>query len=142
MTRKVLIVDQDASVAADVATRIRHGGSTAHTAETFPDAVRLLDAVRPDLLVVGLRLGAYNGLHLLLRARAGHPPVCAIVVGPPDPIAERDARAFGAAAYLAAPVTATTIVDEIEKLTSAGIDDEDDDGGPASWQIVLQASVS
>ena len=35
-----------------------------------------------DFLVTNIRLGAYNGLHVILRARADHPDVSAIVTTP------------------------------------------------------------
>jgi hypothetical protein len=48
-----------------------------------------------------VRLGPYNGLHLVMRARALYPNAAAILIGPSDPMLARDARALGAAAYLA-----------------------------------------
>jgi DNA-binding response OmpR family regulator len=47
----------------------------------FGEARRALDARLPDLLVTELKLGAFNGLHLTLRARARSPEVAVIVIG-------------------------------------------------------------
>ena len=49
---------------------------------------------QPDLLVTEIRLAAYNGLHLALRAQARG--IRSIVIGDPDLLFERDAERFGA----------------------------------------------
>lgn len=47
--------------------------------ETFEAAKRLLATKRPDLLITSVRLGEYNGLHLILRGKAEVPGLGAIV---------------------------------------------------------------
>jgi hypothetical protein len=49
---------------------------------------------QPDLLVTEIRLAAYNGLHLALRAQARG--IRAIILAPPDRLFQRDAERFGA----------------------------------------------
>ena len=116
--RRILIVDEDVSRVADLAANVQRLGDTAQTAASFRDGVRLLDSVPTDVLITRLQLGAYNGLHLLVRGRSEYPQLHGIVVGPADPIAEREAYELGAAAYLVAP-SAAAIVTEIQKLTAA-----------------------
>ena len=127
MVRTVLVVDDDMARVADLAAIIRDEGYVAHTAFTFRDGVRLLEAVRPDVLVARLQLGAYNGLHLLLRGRAEQPNLRAIIHGPADPNVEREAGVLGAAAYLPAPISVAAVADAIRKLTPAT--EDADDGG-------------
>jgi DNA-binding response OmpR family regulator len=138
MVRTILIVDEDPSWVDEVAASVTAEGSTAHTASTFRDALRVLDTARPRVLVTGLRLGVYNGLHLLLRGRADNTHLTGIVVGPPDPFTEREAREFGATAYLARPVTPCAVVDEIRKIVAAAVAD---DGDCLSSAAALDASV-
>jgi DNA-binding response OmpR family regulator len=52
-----------------------------------------LDA-HPDVLVSEIRLGAFNGLHLALRAQSQGIP--AIVFGDTDPVLQREADKIGA----------------------------------------------
>lgn len=60
---------------------------------TFGAARSHLDR-RPDVMLTEVKLGAYNGLHLALRAwTLGIPTV---VVGDPDPVVQNDAEQFGA----------------------------------------------
>ena len=49
---------------------------------------------QPHLVISQLRLGAYNGLHVAIRARRDGIP--AVVIGTPDMVLERDARQLGA----------------------------------------------
>ena len=48
-------------------------------AASYEEATRWLAGDSPDLVIADERLGAYNGLHVILRARAGHPRVKGIV---------------------------------------------------------------
>jgi DNA-binding response OmpR family regulator len=67
----------------------------------------------PDMVITSLKLGDYNGLHLALRAQADHIP--AIVVGPADPVLERDATALGAT-YLSSTLRRGRLIDLVEEL--------------------------
>lgn len=58
----------------------------------FASARRELDARPPSLLVTELKLGAFNGLHLTLRARARFPGMSAIVIGEADCVLQAEAR--------------------------------------------------
>ena len=139
MVASILIVDGDVSFAGEVAAIIRDAGGTANTAATFREAVGLLEAARPDVLVTSLQLGPYNGLHLLLRARLDHAGLSGIVIGPKDPTVEREAKSLGAAAYLARPLAAAAIMDAIRAIAAA--EDEDEHGCSPS-AAVLEASMS
>lgn len=55
------------------------------SANTFQEGKQALDVRPPDLLIADLKLAAFNGLHLAIRARlsAGTP---AIIIGDDDPL--------------------------------------------------------
>jgi CheY-like chemotaxis protein len=63
---------------------------------TFHDAKSRIDARCPDLLVTDLKLGEYNGLHLVVRGKARNPAMRAIILAEPDPVLEKDAEREGA----------------------------------------------
>jgi DNA-binding NtrC family response regulator len=67
----------------------------------------------PAMVITSLKLGDYNGLHLALRAQAEQIP--AIVVGPADPVLERDATALGAT-YLSSTLRRGKLIDLVEEL--------------------------
>src|SRR5690242_13904673 len=65
--------------------------------DNYPDARNLLASDPPLLLVTEVRLGAYNGLQLALRARTAGPRVTVIVMsGYADTVLQRDAERAGA----------------------------------------------
>ena len=138
MAASILIVDEDSSLVSEVVALVSHDGGVSHTASTFRDAVRLLASARPDVLVTSLRLGAYNGLHLMLRGRAELPRLATIVIGPKDPTVDHEARALGASAYLPRPLTPPTIAAEIQNLCFLAPDDDD---VAAPGVSLLEASV-
>ena len=74
-------------------------------AETFHDAMAVLLAREPMLLVTDLRLGEYNGLHLVLRGKERWPDLRAMVVTDrPDTALEREAERAGAT-FVPMPLT-------------------------------------
>jgi DNA-binding NtrC family response regulator len=50
------------------------------SASSFDEATRLIQTDTPDVLVTELKLGPYNGLHLVLRSRVDHPRMGVIVM--------------------------------------------------------------
>ena len=66
-------------------------------AETFQDAKHALAVRRPAVLVTGLKLQEYNGLHLVLRGTAtwsGLP--CIVTSDKPDAVLQQEAERLGA----------------------------------------------
>ena len=59
---------------------LRGAGHRVRGASSFDEAKRMLATMSPDLVIADERLDAYNGLHILLRARSENPNVSAIVV--------------------------------------------------------------
>jgi two-component system, cell cycle response regulator DivK len=116
MNRSIVVVDEHPSVVSAFVTALTQDGFAPSGAHAFRDAVRLLLAVEPAMLVVSVELGAYNGLHLLLRSSADFPSMKAIVIGPANPAVEDEARALGASAYLSRPVTPSALVEQVQAL--------------------------
>ena len=100
MPNTILVVDDNPSSVAALVEAFATSGLPAAGADGFAHALKMLESVEPELLITGVRLGPYNGLHLVLRARALYPNAAAIVIGPADPMLASDARALGAEAYL------------------------------------------
>jgi DNA-binding response OmpR family regulator len=78
MSSTILVVSPGAGLAPTLQL-LTWAGYAATGAATFEDATRLLAMNTPDLLIADERLGAFNGLHLVLRGRAEHPDMRAIV---------------------------------------------------------------
>jgi DNA-binding NtrC family response regulator len=79
---QILVVSSDGIGLTYVLNVLRAAGHCASGALTFEAANRALADGTPDLVIADERLGPYNGLHVLLRARAENPDVNAIVTTP------------------------------------------------------------
>ena len=82
MSSEILVVSQDDANLADMLGRLTDAGYRTRGASTFEEGKRLLEATPPDLLIADERLGEFNGLHLVVRGRAGNPDMGAIVTTP------------------------------------------------------------
>jgi DNA-binding NtrC family response regulator len=66
-------------------------------AEKFQDAKESLASSRPALFVTGIKLGNYNGLHLVLRGTTAWPGLpCIVVAETADPVLRDEAERLGA----------------------------------------------
>jgi DNA-binding response OmpR family regulator len=93
-SHKVLVVAQDTRLAMTLVSWLRESGCEPALTTSYSTGRDQLEA-RPALVIAEVRLGAYNGLHLALRARAKGIP--AAVLGDANPTTEREARQVGAA---------------------------------------------
>ena len=75
----VLIVDWREDELARLVRIVRATGYQAASASCFEDAQRMLAALAPSVLLTSVKLGRYNGLHLVVRARMSRPELSAIV---------------------------------------------------------------
>ncbi len=108
---KTLIVDDEPDL---VATCVRLLGQLNHmclTAKTGGEAIRLIDAERPNLVVTDLRLPTLDGLAVARHARRVSPPVPVILTTAyGSPRVEVEAREAGATVYLAKPFSTAQLL--------------------------------
>ena len=139
----ILVVDTNPSLVRALALQLREYGYRVLEATSFRDAQRLWDAEEPQVLVADVRLDAYNGLHLLIRARAVRPDITAIITSPAaDRVLADETRRLGGT-FLVKPVDAADIVTAMEHqvpvvapasrvpLTTLIYREFHDDGAPA-----------
>ena len=99
---KILIVDDDEATRAGLKQLLEGAGYKVTVAGTFAEGRFALSASTPDLLIVDVRLGAFNGLHLVTTNPRSIPTI--IVTGYPDPVLKANAHRLGAE-YLVKPVS-------------------------------------
>ena len=91
-----LVVEPSAADAVWMALMLSELGFRVIVSDSFQDARAQL-TVPPTLLVTELRLGEYNGLHLVLRGKSSHPQLAAIVTSRiDDPVLYTEAEQLGA----------------------------------------------
>jgi DNA-binding NtrC family response regulator len=115
----ILVVDTRLTVLRRTGELLRRAGHDVIEATSFDDAKRLLTERRPSLLLSSLRLGAFNGLHLVHRARLGQPKLSAIIVSADsDAALQSEAERVGAS-LVVEPVPTTTLLSLIERTLEA-----------------------
>ena len=128
MPSKVLIVDDDKTTRAGLAELLEAAGYDALPVGTFEEASRIMRTSPPDLLIADVRLGAFNGLQLVISSPKPVPAI--IVTGFADPVLEADARRRGAD-YVLKPVAPQTLLRLVEQKLSAA---QVGFGTPRRWE--------
>jgi DNA-binding NtrC family response regulator len=105
----ILIVEGDRNTLAGWVALLQAAGYRVTGAASFEEARRALTSI-PDLLITEVRLGAYNGLQLIIRGRAHHPDLSAIVLTAyPDIVIKAEAERLNAI-YMEKPVDAKRLL--------------------------------
>jgi DNA-binding response OmpR family regulator len=116
---KVLIVDDTPSTLGALSELLTNAGYDVMRASSFEEGRRLAEEGNPDLLVIDVRLGPYNGLHLVVRERLAHPdrPVI-LTTGFPDAVLEAEARRYGAE-FMEKPIRSAELIAAVKRLLPA-----------------------
>ena len=75
---RVLVVDDEPSLAELLASVLRYEGWNVRTAGSGADAVRTAREFRPDAVVLDIMLPDFNGIEVMRRLRAEVPQVCVL----------------------------------------------------------------
>lgn len=86
---RVLVVDDEQSLAEVLGSVLRREGWTARTANTGLDAVRVAREFAPDAVVLDVMLPDLDGLEVLRRIRAADPDVCVLFLTARDAVEDR-----------------------------------------------------
>ncbi len=109
---RILLVSPAGGLSSTLAAPLSAAGYETVLAADFRSA-RIALNQRPDLVIADVKLGAYNGLHLAIRAAATLTP--AMVIGDSDPVLEADA-ARQQAVYVTTPLDAEHILTVVARL--------------------------
>jgi DNA-binding NtrC family response regulator len=109
---RILIVEDDRASLDGLVAVLAGAGYRAVGVQSFEEGRRAL-AASTAVLVTDIRLGAYNGLQLIIRGRALNPRLRAIVVtGHSDVVLRREAERLDAV-YLEKPVHPARLLEAI-----------------------------
>jgi DNA-binding response OmpR family regulator len=112
---RILLVDDDPAARNGLAELLTGAGYQTRAVSTFEEGLRALRTDTPDLLIADVRLGAFNGLQLLVSSPRSVPAI--IITGFADPVLESDARQHGAD-YVLKPVTPAVLLELIARRLS------------------------
>jgi two-component system, response regulator RegA len=117
--RTALVVDSDFGSVYSLAHMLREGGFDVFQATSFEEGKFLWSTESPDVLVVDIRLGQFNGLQLLMRARSDRPDLQAVITSAfPDAVLEAETRRFGGI-FMVKPVDPRHVLDAVQGLASS-----------------------
>ena len=120
----ILIVDDDAEARTEIVDLLSHAGYQVTSVRTFEEATKVLSTDPPDLLITELRLGAFNGLHLVIRSRGRRPEMAAIILTSyRDSVLEAEAQRQGAA-YVVKPVDHVALLTIVSQRLGLRPEDE------------------
>ena len=115
---RILVAEDEASVAQPVIDRFRELGHEVRWARAVRQVRAELPLFSPDLLILDVTLDT-DGLELFqaLRFAPEHPPGGVVILTEPGDIATRErAQQLGAAAVMMKPVRGDELVDIVEDL--------------------------
>jgi DNA-binding NtrC family response regulator len=116
MAHRVLVIDADPAGLAETAQILSDGDYLVTAVSEYDVAKQQLRLAPPDVLVVDVRLGQYNGLQLVLRARRDRPDMAVVLThGVLDPVLEEEAKKAGAA-YVVKPIDAGLLLEIVQAL--------------------------
>ncbi len=114
--KSVLVVDDQEDVLRTLAYFVGQGGYQVTALAKFEDARRVIDHTPPDILITDVRLGAFNGLQLVLHMRAVRAEAPIVVLSAyDDPTLRQEAARLGAR-YLTKPVTKQELLECLAAL--------------------------
>jgi DNA-binding response OmpR family regulator len=113
MDATILVVDDEPSMREFAGRVLADAGYNVIAAATLQEAKERIDADRPDLLLVDVRLQSFNGLQLAVRERTvgGTRPII-MMSGYDDPVLVAEAEHLGAS-FLSKPFTPGELVGAI-----------------------------
>jgi DNA-binding response OmpR family regulator len=117
---RIVVVDADPGSLARTRQILTEAEYEVSVVSSFEEAQRELRRTVADLLIADVRLGSFNGLHLVLDARNRQPQLPAILTHFPDPVFEKEARRLGIR-YMTKPVDATNLLRLIERMLQGAV---------------------
>jgi DNA-binding NtrC family response regulator len=124
MKPTILVVDDAPAVRRMLTELLTGAGYEVLSAATFEEGKHLADAGNPDLMLIDIRLGDYNGLQLAVRERVNHPgrPVI-VMTGHSDPVLEAEARRHGAE-FVEKPLHPSRLIEMIQRMAPTTSDSD------------------
>jgi DNA-binding response OmpR family regulator len=112
--RQAMVVVSEPNIGETLVEWLSGSGYAARVIRTFAAARAELDGSSPDLLIAQIKLGAYNGLHLAIRARSRGSKTPVILVGDRDPVLQSEADRLHAS-YLTTPLDEQLLLETVRR---------------------------
>jgi DNA-binding response OmpR family regulator len=114
--RRVLVVDDDPTIADSVAVRLKAEGFDVQTAADGPTAVTAFRSGRPDLVVLDVMLPGFDGLEVCRRIQADRPVPVLMLTARAEETDMLVGLGVGADDYLTKPFSMRELVARVHAL--------------------------
>lgn len=114
--RRILVVDDEMTIAESVAARLRAEGFTVDLAHDGPSAVTAAEAVDPDLVVLDVMLPGFDGLEVCRRIQARRPVPVLMLTARADETDQLVGLGVGADDYLTKPFSLRVLAARVHAL--------------------------
>ena len=118
--RKLLIVDDEAGITDEVKSFFEEEGYQVFIADTAKEGIQLVSKIKPDVLLLDMKLPDMSGLRVLKYAKVESPKTKIIVItGYIDQIMFDQAEELGRDTFLQKPFDLERLKFEVDKLITA-----------------------
>jgi len=114
--RRVLVVEDERTIAESIAARLRAEGFTVEIAADGPSAVAQFHAAQPDLVVLDVMLPGFDGLEVCRRIQADRPVPVLMLTARDDETDLLVGLAVGADDYLTKPFSMRELTARVHVL--------------------------
>ena len=114
--RRILVVDDEVTIAESVAARLRAEGFTVDLAHDGPAAVAAALAGEPDLVVLDVMLPGFDGLEVCRRIQAERPVPVLMLTARTDETDQLIGLGVGADDYLTKPFSMRVLAARVHAL--------------------------
>jgi DNA-binding response OmpR family regulator len=114
--RRVLVVEDEPTIAESVAVRLRAEGFTVDIARDGPSAVAAAESTAPDLVVLDVMLPGFDGLEVCRRIQAQRPVPVLMLTARDDETDVLIGLAVGADDYLTKPFSIRELAARVHAL--------------------------
>ena len=117
----LLIVDDEPGIVEEVRDFFEEEGHRVYTADSGEGGIRLIEEVKPDVVVIDMKLPDMSGLRVLTFAKKKSPRSRTIVVtGYVDQTLIDEAEKLGRDTFLQKPFNLEVLKGEVDRLLTAG----------------------
>jgi len=115
--KKILIVDDEIGIVDEIRDYLVEEGFEVHTADTGKDGIALLESVKPDLMLLDMKLPDMSGSQVLKLCKDSNFPTKVIVAtGYVDQKAIDETEELGRDAFMQKPFNLEHLREQIDRL--------------------------
>ncbi|HNX69619.1 MAG TPA: response regulator [Candidatus Omnitrophota bacterium] len=115
--KKILIVDDEVGIVQEIKEFLEEEGYEVHVADTGKEGIRLVESVKPDVVMIDMKLPDASGIDVLKACKEKSPRTKTVMItGYVDQHLMDEAEENGRDTFLQKPFDLVRVVEEIQRL--------------------------